>query len=295
MNLLDAWFHYSGKGCSVCRLQNGVVRRRSNGFTLIELLVVIAIIGILLAILIPSLTKAKEQVKTVICRSHLKGIGTALLVYFDQNDGRSYDYTRPSGNVGANEFLWYDPANPSVYINPRAYEAYWGVAYVSYTESQDVFGCPSYVMIPSLIYNVDPKLCRQAGYAINANFNNLKVSDIRSASQFIITHDHVEPKIEGQGQGDLFAIETGNTVNLTHYRPTTAGGKGGREQFYKEIFRHNKRNKSLDDPGLAASRVAQIEKSPNGLANCLFLDGHVEPIRETVGKNIFLSWYTGKD
>ena len=58
-----------------------------SGFTLIELLVVIAIIAMLTAILMPSLTKAKEQAKKVQCGAHLKGLGLALHMYAaDYND-----------------------------------------------------------------------------------------------------------------------------------------------------------------------------------------------------------------
>ncbi len=266
-----------------------------SAFTLIELLVVIAIIALLLAILIPSLKKAQDQVRTVICRTHLKGIGTAILVYLDQNGGRSYDYARPSGNIGGNEFLWYNPTNRSQYINPKEYSAYWGVAYIDYTDTPDVFGCPSYLKVPELLYGADPKLCRYVGFALNSNFINRKTSEIRSTSTFIVAQDHVEPKIEGNDQGDLLAIEGTNKINLTHYRPTTVGGKGGREQYYSMIFRHNKRNLALDNPAQAAARVAEINRNPNGLNNLLWLDGHADGVRETTGENVSISWYTGKN
>ena len=63
---------------------------RRNGFTLIELLVVIAIIALLLSIMMPALGKAKEKAQTVICRSSLKQLAYAGLMYSDDNDGHFF-------------------------------------------------------------------------------------------------------------------------------------------------------------------------------------------------------------
>ena len=272
-----------------------------SAFTLIELLVVIAIIALLLAILIPSMKKAQEQVRTVICRTHMKGIGTAILVYLDQNGNRAYDYGElsvpPPAADPANGFLWYNPAKPGQYINPKDNSAYWGVAYVDYTDSPEVFGCPSYMQVKEMINNVDVKLARQTGYGMNRYFSNVKASEIRATSQFIVAHDHVEPKIDiGGTLNDSFAIDKGQKINLAHYRPASVGGAGGdRLNLYANIFRHNKRSLAWDDPARAVERAPLINSVPNGLANCLFLDGHAEAIYETTGENINMSWYTGKN
>jgi prepilin-type N-terminal cleavage/methylation domain-containing protein len=55
------------------------------GFTLIELLVVIAIIGLLLAIIVPSLNKAKYVARRVICAGRMNQIGVAMKLYADAN------------------------------------------------------------------------------------------------------------------------------------------------------------------------------------------------------------------
>jgi prepilin-type N-terminal cleavage/methylation domain-containing protein/prepilin-type processing-associated H-X9-DG protein len=61
--------------------------RKTNAFTLVELLVVISIIALLLAILIPSLSKAREQGRRVVCLSNTKQISLALILYTEDNSG----------------------------------------------------------------------------------------------------------------------------------------------------------------------------------------------------------------
>ncbi len=55
--------------------------RRSAGFTLIEMLVVISIISLLISILMPSLSRARAQAKSVHCLARLKEFGNALAAY----------------------------------------------------------------------------------------------------------------------------------------------------------------------------------------------------------------------
>jgi len=64
------------------------VTRRRSGFTLIELLVVMSIIALLISILLPSLSRARESAKILVCRSNLRNIWTGILQYAYNNHDR---------------------------------------------------------------------------------------------------------------------------------------------------------------------------------------------------------------
>lgn len=64
------------------------VRRRSLGFTLIELLVVISIIALIVALLLPVLSKARDASKNVTCMSTERQLGILHAVYATEHDGR---------------------------------------------------------------------------------------------------------------------------------------------------------------------------------------------------------------
>src|SRR5438445_2686852 len=69
-----------------------------KGFTLVDLLVVIGTIALLIAILLPSLNRARETANRVKCSSNLRQIGQAIMLYAGLNKGQ---FPRTFAQIGA--------------------------------------------------------------------------------------------------------------------------------------------------------------------------------------------------
>jgi len=78
--------------------------RKIKGFTLVELLVVISIIALLLAMLLPSLNKARELGRRIVCANHLKTLALGDQIYANE----SGDSHVPVMNGLANDELWFE-------------------------------------------------------------------------------------------------------------------------------------------------------------------------------------------
>ena len=85
-------------------IKRGQFAGKWHGFTLVELLVVISIIALLLAILMPSLQKAREQARAVVCGSNLRQMGMIWMLYAEDNDQEFY--TDAWGNAGYPQLWW---------------------------------------------------------------------------------------------------------------------------------------------------------------------------------------------
>lgn len=123
-------------------------RRRS--FTLIELLVVVAILALLLAILLPSLGKARQQAKKVKCQSNLRTIGHAVQFYLgDHRD--AFPFAMFYGCLGyRGRSLWHQPLGSQLPESTRPMNAYFNVTDNPVDDGpqvvrrhNDLFECPS--------------------------------------------------------------------------------------------------------------------------------------------------------
>ncbi|MBN1805121.1 MAG: prepilin-type N-terminal cleavage/methylation domain-containing protein [Sedimentisphaerales bacterium] len=240
-----------------------------KAFTLIELLVVIAIIAILLAILMPALHRVKEQAREQACRANLKSIGLAVIMYLSDNDYKMPDFHTHTGSC--NGHLWYGQRGQLLKASDD--HSYWGVIYLEYAKEENLWGCPSFLNYTSQIVSQEMLYgdgdIKNSAFSMNGWLTKENSVSIPRHSEVIVAHDHMEPRIEN-GNDMLFADTSGQ--NLSHYRQG-----GGRADWYRGIFRH------------AMKLSGDFETG--GKLNCLWFDGHVTSIDETLGEDIPKKWY----
>ena len=268
-----------------------IVFAQASAFTLIELLVVIAIIAILAALLLPALSKAKEQGKSAYCINSLRQIDIAMALYEDDNEG--WLHHTPGGSP-PNHGKWY--MNPrmqaarKVIDDPNSSDAYWGVAYYAHAGKQvRLWRDPAARMVDEWRwdYKFSPDFWLDGAYGINGRFFSAvqrsgatgvhprRRNELDAPTETILVQDAGEHRLEADGAAttnDALGCNPGVTRNLSEWRLSGRWGLYYPEyEIIQEWFRHGKNN-------------------------TLWADGHVGsiPITDNAEKLMgTIHWYTG--
>ena len=227
---------------------------------MIELLVVIAIIAILAALLLPALSKAKEQGKSAYCINSLRQIDIAMALYEDDNEG--WLHHTPVGSP-PNHGKWY--MNPrmqaarKVIDDPNSSDAYWGVAYYAHAGKQvRLWRDPAARVVDEWRwdYKFSPDFWLDGAYGINGRFFSAvqrsgatgvhprRRNELDAPTETILVQDAGEHRLEADGAAttnDALGCNPGVTRNLSEWRLSGRWGLYYPEyEIIQEWFRHGK-------------------------------------------------------
>jgi prepilin-type N-terminal cleavage/methylation domain-containing protein/prepilin-type processing-associated H-X9-DG protein len=253
--------------------KDGYAMNRKKGFTLIELLVVIAIIAVLLSVIIPSLKRAKEAAKNLICKSNLKSLGVAGLAYLGENDGvftGSFWNIYKEGVIYTGSCQWHNKSL-SPWNTPGNAGPLWG-----YLNSEKVLLCPTFVeaqrrwhykLVPTCVIPMEPQYAFSQnnflglprtgpGQKVNGV---LRITEVSNPSLTLYWTEETTWQIEKPtGSGNFLNSAVLNDTNFMARHPTDPFG-------------------SLGDSIATYHGIANEEGRRNdGQGDVLFLDGHVD-------------------
>jgi prepilin-type N-terminal cleavage/methylation domain-containing protein/prepilin-type processing-associated H-X9-DG protein len=263
-------------------------RKLNSGFTLVELLVVISIIAMLLAVLVPALSKVREQARTVVCGTNLKNFGPAVAMYAEDNQGRfptqywlfSYDTVQAGIKTGKcpKECRWhYGVDQPDgllwKYIKDRNVNMC--PTYKNFAMSGGLNSCPNKAKHSTgrtgTTMNFEPVY----SYAMNATIAGwrtpaMKLADVRRPGYCM---SFSEENLWSIGQGARKKAD-----------PAYA--------YSNSILNDN----LLDiEYNLVADNIGTYHKVSTaqrneGFANCIFVDGHVTAVSGKAGPEAYLGY-----
>ncbi len=129
--------------------------RRAGAFTIVDVLVTMAVIGILIAIMLPSLASVRETAHQVVCRSNVRQLAIGVAMYADANADtipRTGTITAAVTTTGSNQNLSYDTITVRFGTDGMSNAVLQGVGWDGlgllysneYTSAPKVFYCPSH-------------------------------------------------------------------------------------------------------------------------------------------------------
>jgi prepilin-type N-terminal cleavage/methylation domain-containing protein/prepilin-type processing-associated H-X9-DG protein len=234
------------------------MKRRRSGFTLIELLVVVSIIALLIAILLPSLARAKNNAKKTACASNLHQIGIALNTYAAEYDNN----VPPETGRGVESYGWGTNSTAHLYLRRDANN------YTFPNGAPDTAGghWRELIMQDNGIVK-DPRVFYCPGQS-NSTWQYTK-----PASSTTNPYDYLNPI--NQHSGYEYQLHTGGNPDASNTFQSGAKNVGG--QFEGAVY--TKMSQFPKDIWVMSDKIYDVISIPhanNAGSNGLYSDGHVE-------------------